>query len=179
MDKQFTASFQQNVEQPDQLVNVIDRFIGEFAFLSNFYPSTIRYRGELFRTVEHAYQAAKTQVESERKVIQSAKTPGEAKKLGRSVTLRGDWDTIKVDLMRQFVKLKFENPLLREMLLATGDADLIEGNYWNDKFWGVCRGHGENWLGRILMEVRAEIAAENAAEEIVLKSCSMKYIDIC
>lgn len=148
--------------------NVIDHFRGDFAFLSNFYPSTFRYEGHMYPTVEHAYATYKTLVESERNIIRRARTPGEAKKLGRSVTLRKDWDSIKVDVMRRFVKLKFENPLLREMLIATGDAELVEGNYWNDKFWGVCRGEGQNWLGRILEEVRTEILAEIEAEKIVL-----------
>lgn len=146
---------------------MIDRFVGDFAFLSNFYPSTIRYEGILYGTIEHVYQAYKTIDESERNIVRSAKTPGEAKKLGRSVTLRPDWDKIKVNLMQEFIRLKFENPLLREMLLATGEADLIEGNYWNDKFWGVCRGQGENWLGKILMEVRTDIREEISTEKIV------------
>ena len=146
---------------------MIDRFIGDFAFLSNFYPSTIRYEGILYKTIEHAYQAYKTLDESERNIVRSAKTAGEAKKLGRSVTLRSNWDKIKINLMREFIKLKFENPLLREMLLATGEADLVEGNYWNDKFWGVCRGQGENWLGKILVETRTDIREEVSTEKLV------------
>jgi hypothetical protein len=142
----------------------IDRFINEFAFLSNFHPSTIIVDGRHYATVEHAYQAAKTLDETQREMVRKSKTAAEAKKLGRSVTLREDWDQVKVDLMRKFVKAKFENPLLREMLLATEDAELIEGNHWNDKFWGVCRGQGQNWLGRILQEVRDEIRAEVDAE---------------
>lgn len=140
---------------------MIDHFRGDFAFLSNFFPSTFRYEGHTYPTVEHAYATNKTLVESERDVVRRAKTPGEAKKLGRSVTLRPDWDKIKINLMREFIRLKFENPLLREMLLATGEADIIEGNYWNDRFWGVCRGQGENWLGKILMEVRTDIREED------------------
>lgn len=154
--------------QHELQVNVIDRFVEDFAFLSNFYPSTFRYEGKTYRTVEHAYQAYKTLDESERQIIRNAKSAGEAKKLGRSVTLRKDWDSIKVDVMRCLIKLKFENPLLREMLIATGNSELIESNYWNDKFWGVCRGQGENWLGRILTEQRNEIIAEIDAEKIVL-----------
>jgi len=145
----------------------IDRFIGDFAFLSNFFSSTIVVDGKKYSTVEHAYQAFKTESNSEREVIRGAATPGEAKKLGRSVTLRKDWETVKVDLMRKFIKQKFENPILREMLIATGEAKLIEGNSWNDRFWGVCRGAGQNWLGRVLEEVRHEIAAENYADAIV------------
>lgn len=145
---------------------VIDRFIDEFAFLSNFHPSTIYLNGKPYATVEHAYQAAKTLDESQHETIRTARNPGEAKNLGKAVILRPNWEDIKVDLMRNFVKLKFENPLLRELLLATDDATLIEGNYWNDKFWGVCRGVGQNWLGRILEDERTRIIAEIKEEEL-------------
>lgn len=80
------------------------------------------------------------------------------------MSLRGDWEQVKVDLMRTFVRKKFENPFLRPMLLTTGDAELVEGNTWNDTFWGVCRGAGHNWLGKILMEVRDEIRLEDEGE---------------
>lgn len=97
-------------------------------------------------------------------MIREAATPGQAKKLGQGVSLRPDWESVKVDLMRTFVRKKFENPFLRPLLLATGDAELVEGNTWNDTFWGVCRGRGQNWLGRILMEVRDEIRKEEEGE---------------
>lgn len=144
----------------------IDRFIGEYSFLNNFHPSTIYVDGVSYSTVEHAYQCHKTLDESSREIIRNSKDPMTAKKLGKSLVLRDDWDLVKVDLMRKFVRLKFENPLLREMLFSTSDAELVQNNLWNDKFWGVCRGVGENWLGKILMEVRDEICAEFAAESI-------------
>jgi ribA/ribD-fused uncharacterized protein len=143
----------------------IDRFIGMFAFLSNFYTSTIYVDGKSYASVEHAYQAFKTLDPVQHETIRNAKTPGEAKKLGRAIPLRKDWETVKVDLMKDFVHRKFENPFLREMLLATDEADLVEGNHWNDTFWGVCRGVGQNWLGRILMDERASIQ-EALAKEI-------------
>lgn len=136
---------------------VIDSFRGEFGFLSNFYEATIYVEGMRYRSVEHAYQAFKTVDPWSRRLVREAKTPGEAKKLGKSVKLRPDWESVKVGLMRDFVRKKFENPFLQPLLLATGDAELIEGNTWNDTFWGVCRGVGENWLGKILMEIRQEL----------------------
>lgn len=142
----------------------IERFIGDFAFLSNFHPSTISHRGKLWATVEAAYQAMKTVDPEQQETIRKAKSAAIAKKLGRTVTIRPDWENVKVEVMRELVREKFKNPLLREMLLATDGADLIETNYWNDSFWGVCRGHGQNWLGRILMETRAEILAEVTAD---------------
>lgn len=138
---------------------VIDRFTSEagYGFLSNFHPSTIYIDGKSYATVEHAYQAHKTLDEASRELIRRAKTPSEAKKLGQGVQLRSDWEDVKIDLMRSFIRQKFENPFLRPQLLDTGDAELIENNYWNDRFWGVCRGVGQNWLGKILMEVRDEM----------------------
>jgi ribA/ribD-fused uncharacterized protein len=138
---------------------VIDSFTAAagYGFLSNFHPSTIYVEGKSYPTVEHAIQAHKTLDEKSRDLIRRAKTPGEAKKMGRAVLLREDWEQVKVDLMRDFVRKKFENPFLRPHLLATEDAELIEGNTWNDRFWGVCRGSGQNWLGKILMEIREEI----------------------
>ena len=83
---------------------------------------------------------------------------GQAKRLGRRVELRSDWETVKIEIMRQVLKSKFtHNPELREKLIATGNTELIEGNNWNDRFWGVCRGVGKNHLGKLLMEIRAEL----------------------
>lgn len=85
-------------------------------------------------------------------------TPAAAKRMGRKVVMRPDWDTVKFDIMLDLVRRKFlGHPDLREMLLATGDEQLIEGNYWGDRVWGVCDGTGENWLGRHLMTVRQEL----------------------
>ena len=139
---------------------VISNFRGPFSFLSNFYEAIIYVDGNRYKSVEHAYQAHKTLDPWSRRLVREAKTPGEAKKLGKSVTIRGDWDEVKIDLMRTFVRKKFENPFLRPVLLATGNAQLIEENTWNDVFWGTCRGVGQNWLGKILMEVRDEIRKE-------------------
>jgi ribA/ribD-fused uncharacterized protein len=81
-----------------------------------------------------------------------------AKSLGRKVTLRENWDEIKAGTMEELVRQKFlRHPDLAQVLLATGEKTLIEGNHWNDRFWGVCRGYGQNHLGNILMKVRAEI----------------------
>jgi predicted NAD-dependent protein-ADP-ribosyltransferase YbiA (DUF1768 family) len=77
--------------------------------------------------------------------------------MGRSVKLRPDWESIKLDVMETAVRIKFTDPELAAKLIATGDEELIEGNWWNDTFWGVCNGVGENHLGKILMKVRADI----------------------
>lgn len=140
---------------------VIDSFRGDFGFLSNFYESSIWVDGRQYPSVEHAYQAFKFGPDGEgHELVRKAKTPGIAKKLGRAASLPNHWESTKVDLMRRLVREKFKNPLLRAQLLATEDVELIEGNWWNDRFWGVCRGSGQNWLGKILMEVREECKAE-------------------
>lgn len=145
---------------------MIDSFRGDFGFLSNFHEASIWIDGQQYPSVEHAYQAFKfgpyVTKDDAHDVVRQAKTPAVAKKLGKAASLPKNWDTVKVELMRRFVKEKFKNPILRSMLLATEDAQLVEGNWWNDKFWGVCRGQGLNWLGRILMEVRAECKREEA-----------------
>lgn len=139
---------------------MIDSFRGDFGFLSNFHEASIWYEGERYPSVEHAFQAYKTTDPASRKLIRETARPGDAKKLGRGVQLRSDWETIKVELMRALVREKFKNPILRAMLVATEDATLIEGNTWNDTTWGVCRGKGLNLLGKILMEVREECKQE-------------------
>lgn len=143
---------------------IIDSFRNEFGFLSNFYEATIYVDGKRFTSVEHAYQASKSLNEETRELIRKAKTPALAKKLGQSVELRKDWDSVKIDLMREYIKKKFENPFLRPLLLATEDAELVEGNTWNDFFWGICRGKGKNWLGRLLMKERDRIRFEEYEE---------------
>jgi len=141
----------------EKSAKVIDRFSGEHDYLSNFFLSPIPFEGKEYPSVEHAYQAAKTINPEEREKIRLASTPGLSKKMGRLVELRLDWGDIKIDVMRNLVRNKFErNSKLKEYLLNTLPHDLVEGNTWGDKFWGVCDGEGENYLGKILMEIREE-----------------------
>lgn len=133
---------------------IISEFRGEYRFLSNFYPHEVRLDGERYPSNEHAYQAAKTNIEAEREAIRNTPTPGEAKRLGRKGTLRSDWERVKVDVMANLILQKFQANNMRKLLLNTGDAILIEGNTWGDQVWGTCNGYGENKLGRILMATR-------------------------
>lgn len=134
----------------------IESFSGAHAFLSSFHPVVVYLDGVACPSVEVAYQAAKTLDPAERALIFNAKTPGIAKRLGRSLTIRPDWNAIRLDVMADLIRQKFApgTPLAAQ-LLSTGDAELIEGNYWHDTFWGVCNGRGENHLGRLLMAQRA------------------------
>lgn len=132
------------------MTRVISRFAGDYDFLSNF------YKEQDGLTVEHRFQAAKTHDNSQKGRILAAPTPAEAKRLGRKVSLRPDWEDVKIPIMLGLLITKFYDERLRAMLLETGDAELIEGNHWNDRFWGVDirTGRGENHLGQLLMTVR-------------------------
>lgn len=134
----------------------INSFSGAYAFLSNFEPAPIYYDGLSYPTVEHAFQAAKTLDMVERRTKFTEKqTPGQAKRNGRKVNLRPDWEDVKVSIMYELLLLKFTmHPELAEKLLTTYPAVLIEGNYWQDTFWGICDGVGSNMLGKLLMKVR-------------------------
>lgn len=136
--------------------NSINSFSGSHAFLSNFESAPIFYDGLYYPTVEHAYQAAKTLNMTERKETFTGEcTPKQAKRRGRQVILRSDWENVKVPIMYELLLLKFTTyPELAQKLLQTYPAVLIEGNYWKDTFWGVCDGVGANMLGKLLMKVR-------------------------
>lgn len=136
----------------------ITEFFGEYRWLSNFWASPITFGDITFPTVEHAYQAAKSTNPDEWKYIASLPTAKRAKGAGSVVKLRPGWDDMKIDVMRELIQAKFLHDDLREKLLATGDAELIEGNYWGDTFWGVCKGKGQNNLGKLLMEERARLS---------------------
>lgn len=134
----------------------IDKFDGtKYRFLSNFYTCIVHYDGIIYPSSEHAYQAAKTTDFALREVIAKMDTPGKTKQAGKRLTLREGWDTMKFNIMSEIVLIKFAtNANLRQFLIETGDAELIEGNTWGDQYWGVCNGIGENNLGKILMHVR-------------------------
>lgn len=127
-------------------------FRNEYAFLSNMYECSIKFNGITYRNVEACFQAQKDLSRSKEFSNLDGYT---AKRLGRRVKLRSDWQQIKVDLMFRIIYEKFRsNKELQYKLVATGDIELVEDNTWNDTFWGRCDGVGENMLGKILMDVR-------------------------
>lgn len=134
----------------------IDTFWGEYAFLSNFHPVEIFYDCGVYPSVEHAYQAAKTLDYTKRVEFNSNITAGQAKRLGRKLVVRADWEDIKIVVMTELVREKFKNPELLKLLMDTGSMELVEGNNWGDTFWGVCNDKGRNELGKILMTIRNE-----------------------
>lgn len=145
---------------------MIKEFSGIHEFLSNFWHSPFIYEGIEYPTNEHFFQAMKTLDPTERMWIASAETPGIAKRRGRSCTLRSDWEQVKEEVMLTGLRIKFNQPTLRTMLLMTGDQELVEGNWWHDNTWGNCSCErckniqGRNLLGELLMQVRNEIKEE-------------------
>lgn len=136
---------------------MITEFRGPWTRLSNYSIVSVWFDGHIYSSVEHAYQAAKTLNEEERAMIRHLPTPNQAKKAGKHVTLRPDWEGVKIPIMRLLLIEKFSQLPEQSVLLATGDQELVEGNWWGDRFWGQCPvGVGENWLGRLLAEVRGE-----------------------
>ena len=149
-----TKGLRTYVHTVDLLAKVINSFDGEYRFLSNFYPCEVRFEGYWYRSTEAAYQAAKT-LDLHLRTQFVDLDAGKAKRLGKTLQLRPDWETIKVDVMWALIQQKFApGTALAAQLLATGSAQLIEGNHWGDTFWGMCNGVGENWLGKLLMKQR-------------------------
>jgi ribA/ribD-fused uncharacterized protein len=145
----------------------IEFFEGNYYFLSNFYDAPHMFAGIEYPTTEHSFQAMKTRSQKEREAIANANTPSAAKHMGRRVTLREDWEDVKVEMMRRILRRKFDtHPKLYVQLMATGDAYLVEGNSWGDKFWGQCPvGEGHNVLGLLLMELRGLYHIKRAAKQ--------------
>jgi ribA/ribD-fused uncharacterized protein len=125
----------------------------------SFHPAIIEFEGKQYPTVEHAYQAAKTENLRAREQFQitGSLTAGQAKRMGALLDLRPGWNAMKVGIMYQLLLEKFTYVDLRLKIISTTDAELIEGNDWGDTFWGVCNGEGENLLGKCLMMVRTHV----------------------
>lgn len=132
----------------------IDSFQGEYKFLSNFFLCKIEYNEVTYPSAEHAFQAQKSLSQIDQQEIAKLKNPGQAKRTGRKLKIRGDWDEIKLDVMKKILTVKFKDPELAQKLIDTAPAELIEGNNWNDRYWGICKGQGLNNLGIILMNIR-------------------------
>lgn len=144
-------------------METISTFKGKYGFLSNFstLEIPIQHNSISYPTVEHFYQAMKSLSILERMTISNLPHAGGAKKHGRNVHLRSDWEEVKVPVMRFGLLLKFAaNHELKIQLLNTWESVLIEGNYWHDNIWGNCMCPkcvnipGLNILGYLLMETR-------------------------
>ena len=142
----------------------IDAFRYQYHFLSNFYEVSIEWRFKIWPSVEHIFQACKTEKEVQQEIIRKVPTCRMAKQYGRKVVLRPDWEQIKDTMMYLAVYQKFyQHENLQHKLIDTGIARLVEGNTWHDNYWGDCKCRrcadikGQNKLGKTLMVVRARI----------------------
>lgn len=132
--------------------------IEQWKDFSNLAPYPIELDGEVWKSTEHYYQFRKFERSDPAYAqrIKEAPTPRDAKILSlQNNNYSKDWDSMKVDLLKEAVRRKFESyPKLEELLLSTGEEELIEANQ-DDCFWGEGKdGSGKNMMGRILMEVR-------------------------
>lgn len=152
----------------------ITSFKGNYAFLSNYYHHTITYKGITYTNNEAAFQAQKC-INEEDKLKFSSLEPNEAKRLGRKVKLRSDWEEVKFQIMYEICCEKFKDPKMEKLLLDTGDSILVEGNTWHDNIWGYCTCDrcrssniiGYNNLGQILslIRLRKRMEMENKNEK--------------
>ena len=129
------------------------KFRGKYMFMSNMFNCNIEWKGEVYKSSETIYQMEKCEKEEDKKAFRML-NGYEAKRLGRRVNMRSDWNDIKVDVMRDILSCKFDSNLYNKLLEV--EEDIVEDNHWGDRFWGVCNGTGENMLGKLLMELRDE-----------------------
>ncbi len=140
-------------------------FTGSRYFLSNYSRHHVAYEGVTYPTAEAVFAAAKTLDVSLRRRIAAAPSPGAAKRMGRQLKLREDWEDIKVAVMREILAAKFSNATLAQRLIETS-GQLSEDNIWHDQIWGncVCSAHkdipGRNLLGILLMELRNDLTVK-------------------
>lgn len=157
----------------------ITRFTGPTAYLSNFYACKVLYQGRVYKTAEHAFQAAKTLDVRDRTRVALAESPAMAKRIGRQVEMRPHWEHYwRYRAMAEIIGAKFNTGFNRDictLLVRTGDRVLIEGNRHHDNLWGDCDCHntmesrncrrpGANILGWMLMNRREELIASGTVD---------------
>lgn len=138
----------------DDMPGAVRGFYAEYRPLSNYHLESFVWSERVWPASENAYQAAKRTNREEWGMFLTA-TPAKSKALGKTGTLRPDWEQVKENIMLSILWAKFTGcPIARGVLKDTGSAYLEETNWWNDRVWGVCRGEGQNRLGLLLMQVR-------------------------
>lgn len=170
----------------EELVNKIHKvtpgavhgFFKDYRWLSNYHLCDIEWYDTKFSSTEAAYQASKIDMIDEANITKfsefSTMTPSEAKKAGQLIPIRKDWDQVKDEIMFKINMIKYLScPDLKEKLLATGDKELVEDNWWGDSYWGRNFGEGRNMLGITLMKIRARLQYIKELEDAVKKSESL------
>ena len=125
-----------------------------YNWFSNFQLSPIIVDDNVYPSVENYYQSQKTLNLEERKQFETC-FPSKAKKLGRSVKLRDDWEQVKLEVMEKALRIKFVPGTVWYDKLMETEGEIVEWNNWGDRFWGkTLDGKGENHLGKILIKIR-------------------------
>lgn len=141
---------------------MIDSFRGDYAFLSNMHECNFRWQGRDYPALENAYQAMKCIDETDKYQFTQI-SPSKAKRLGRKIAMRPDFNGFKYELMRNMLDVKFSKEInsdLLQKLLATQPESIIEGNWWHDNYWGICKCDKcknklhYNYLGELLQRKR-------------------------
>lgn len=128
-----------------------------YQFLSNMARVWVDFEERSYFSVEHAYQAAKTLDLRQRQALFSEPSPYQAKRIGSGLVVRQDWHQIKLRVMEDLLRQKFNTEPFKLKLKCTGDAYIEETNHWGDTYWGVCKGKGDNHLGELIMKIREEL----------------------
>lgn len=154
---------------------MIDKFYGNYLWLSNFSVCRIEYGGYVYKSVQSAYKAQKfegTLLQKDRiKKIYTKIQANQAKVLGTILPARSDWEEVRIDIMKELLRIKFNQFPFKEQLLETGDEELIQGNYWHDITFGKCycqehKGEGQNILGKLIMQIREQLKQEKTNESL-------------
>lgn len=142
---------------------MIKEFQGEFRWLSNFVSANIELDGIKYASVEHAYMSAKSDDPEWKAFCADAKNkPGEVKRKSKTIQVKSNWNDVKLSVMENCVRQKFNQEPYKTKLLATGNIHIQEGNTWKDTFWGIDlkTGNGFNNLGKLIMKIRTELTSE-------------------
>lgn len=142
-------------------------FKDKYSYLSNMYITEITFKHKFIsgfiwaNSSEHIYQAYKAKYIEDFENVINASDPQEAKRLGRVIEIDKAFKKSKLQIMERIVRAKFsQNKTIKKLLLETGSKYIEETNDWDDIYWGVCKGVGQNNLGKILMKIREELRSK-------------------
>jgi ribA/ribD-fused uncharacterized protein len=148
-----------------------------YGAFSNLYRRPIQFEGDIFPTAEHAYQAGKARKRAVREWLMAAPSPALLAMAAHGLyywDITPDWATIKFDRMRAVLRAKFtQHEDLRRLLVSTRNARLVESATTDNavnRLWGEVNGRGENMLGKLLIEIRTELASTISKKPVALAS---------